>query len=64
MIRNKPTIRFSDSFHAITTTPKIRHKMARIGLETVTPIFFSPFSTTSVKLLNSPTVFYYVDSAL
>jgi hypothetical protein len=30
--------------------PKIMHKMARIGLEIVIPILFSPFSTTSVKL--------------
>jgi hypothetical protein len=32
--------------------PKIMQMMARIGLETVTPIFFNPFSTTSVKFFH------------
>jgi len=33
----------------ITIMPKIMHKIARTGLEIVIPIFFNPFSTTSVK---------------
>jgi len=37
---------------AITRMPKIMHKMASTGFETVMPIFFKPFSTTSVNLFH------------
>jgi hypothetical protein len=33
----------------ITIKPKMMHIMAKMGLETVTPIFFKPFSTASAK---------------
>lgn len=33
----------------ITIKPKMMHMMAKMGLETVTPIFFNPFSTASAK---------------
>lgn len=49
-MRKMPTTKFRDSFQAITIMPKIMHNEARIGLETVIPIFLNPFSTTSVKL--------------
>jgi hypothetical protein len=37
----------------ITIKPKMMHMMAKRGLETVTPIFFNPFSTASAKHFTS-----------
>jgi hypothetical protein len=50
MIRKMPMIIPTRPGYTMTMMPKIMHKTARTGLETVIPIFFSPFSTTSVKL--------------
>jgi hypothetical protein len=45
--------------------PKIMHKIARTGLEMVIPIFFNPFSTTSVILCSSSNTYYsYIDNQL
>jgi hypothetical protein len=47
-MRNIPTTNRSIGSQAIARIPKIMHRIARTGLETVMPIFFNPFSTTSV----------------
>jgi len=51
-MKKTPTIIQRRAGTAITSMPKIMQMMARIGLETVTPIFFNPFSTTSVKFFH------------
>jgi len=50
MIRKIPIIIPTRLGTTMTIMPKIMHKIARTGLEIVIPIFFSPFSTISVKL--------------
>ena len=57
MIRKIPIIIPTRLGNTMTIMPKIMHKMARTGLEIVIPIFFSPFSTISVKLC-SPSHIY------
>jgi len=48
----------------ITIMPKIMHNTAKIGLETVTPIFLNPFSTTSVISCSSSYTFNYMGNLL
>lgn len=52
IIRNMPNMIPMRAGIIITRMPKIMHRIASTGFETVIPIFFNPFSTTSVNYLS------------
>jgi hypothetical protein len=56
-----PTVYRNHGSQAIAIIPKIMHNIAKIGLETVIPIFFNPLSTTSVKLYSLFLTGNYID---
>lgn len=63
-MKYSPTIHTSNSGNMITSSPKIMAIIASTGLDIVTPIFSSPFSTASVILLGSKGCFILIQNKL